>query len=155
MPKQDAPRPTVPSIVMSQFSPRIKVSWNELLNYLSLLLSHTFCLDFDNSVLTIPALVQNTHCQILTGLTQVSSNMLHLETINLARIVVGDSHERQKLKEAATRPGGFLLDFRNTEEAILDAVSRLYDVSDRYFQRPSELKLKDVRVDIPSSSDRG
>jgi isopenicillin N synthase-like dioxygenase len=81
--------------------------------------------------------------------------MLHLETIDLAQIVAGDSHERQKLKEAATRPGGFLLDFKNTDEAIVDAVSRLYDLSDRYFQRPSEVKLKDVREDIPSSSDRG
>lgn len=81
--------------------------------------------------------------------------MLHLETIDLARIVAGDAHERQKLKEAATRPGGFLLDFKNTNEAILDAVPRLYDLSDRYFQRPSEVKLKDVREDIPPSSDRG
>lgn len=140
---------------MSQFSPRIDVSWDGLLNYLSLLLSHTFCLDFDNSILTIPALVQNTHFQIFTGLTQVSSIMLHLETIDLARVVAGDFYERQKLKEAATRPGGFLLDFKSTDEAILDAVSRLYNLSDRYFQRSSELKLKDVREDIPSSCDRG
>ncbi|KAJ5886857.1 Clavaminate synthase-like protein [Penicillium subrubescens] len=81
--------------------------------------------------------------------------MLHLETIDLARIVAGDSHERQKLKEAATRPGGLLLDFKNTDATILDTVSRLYDLSDRYFQRPSEVKLKDVREDIPPSSDRG
>jgi isopenicillin N synthase-like dioxygenase len=81
--------------------------------------------------------------------------MLHLETIDLARIVAGDSHERQKLKEAATRPGGFLLDFTNSDEAISDAVPRLYALSDRYFQRPSDVKLKDVREDQPPSSDRG
>lgn len=81
--------------------------------------------------------------------------MLDLETIDLARIVAGDSHERQKLREVATRPGGFLLNLKNSDEVILDAVPRLYALSDRYFQRPSEVKLKDVREDQPPCSDRG
>lgn len=34
-------------------------------------------------------------------------NMAHLETVDLARIVTGDSQERQKLYDAATRPGAF------------------------------------------------
>lgn len=81
--------------------------------------------------------------------------LLHLETIDLARIVTGDSHERQKLYKAATLPGGFFLNLKNSDEAILHAVPRLYALSDRYCQRPSEEKLKDVREDQPPSSDRG
>lgn len=82
-------------------------------------------------------------------------NMAHLETVNLARIVTGDSQERQKLYDAATRPGAFFLDLKSSDEAILDALPRLYALSDCYFQRPHAEKLSDFREDQPASSDRG
>ena len=82
-------------------------------------------------------------------------NLAHLETVDLARIVAGDSQERQKLYDAATSPGAFFLDFKARDEAILDAVPQLYELSDRYFERSHEEKLKDFRKDQPASSDRG
>lgn len=85
----------------------------------------------------------------------VNLNMAHLETVDLARIVTGDSRERQKLYDAAICPGAFFLDLKNSDEAILDALPQLYALSDRYFQRPSVEKLKDFREDQPASSDRG
>lgn len=82
-------------------------------------------------------------------------NMAHLETVDLARIVTGDSQERQKLYDAATRPGAFFLDFKSSDEAILDALPQLYALSDRYFERPHTEKLKDFREDQSGSNDRG
>lgn len=77
------------------------------------------------------------------------------ETVDLARIAAGDPNETQKLHDAATYPGAFFLDLRGYNQAILDAVPRLYALSDLYFQRPQEDKTKDVREDQPASSDRG
>lgn len=82
-------------------------------------------------------------------------NMAHLETVDLARIVTGDSQETQKLYNAATRPGAFFLNFKSRDEGILDALPRLYALSDRYFQRPLAEKSKDFREDQPASRDRG
>lgn len=82
-------------------------------------------------------------------------NMAHLETVDLARIVTGDSQETQKLYNAATRPGAFFLDFKSRDEGILDALPRLYALSDRYFQRPLTEKSKDFREGQPASRDRG
>ncbi|KAJ6000861.1 Clavaminate synthase-like protein [Penicillium waksmanii] len=81
--------------------------------------------------------------------------MAHLETVDLARIVTGDSQEKQKLYNAATRPGAFFLDFKSRDEGILDDLPRLYALSDRYFQRPRAEKSTDFREDQPASSDRG
>lgn len=85
----------------------------------------------------------------------VNLNMAHLETVDLARIVTGDSQERRKLYDAAMYPGAFFLDLKSSDEAILDALPRLYALSDQYFQRPREEKWKDFRKDQPASSDRG
>jgi isopenicillin N synthase-like dioxygenase len=82
-------------------------------------------------------------------------NMLQLQTIELARIVAGDSQERKKLYDAATRPGGFVLDFRNSHNDIVDTVEQLYALSDRYFARPNEEKSRDARDDQLPSQDRG
>ncbi|KAM7212573.1 hypothetical protein V8F06_012032 [Rhypophila decipiens] len=80
---------------------------------------------------------------------------LQLPTIQLARIVAGDSQEQKKLYDAATRPGGFILDFRSSHKDIIDTIEQLYALSDRYFERPDEEKSRDARDDQLPSQDRG
>lgn len=82
-------------------------------------------------------------------------DMAQLQTIDLARIVAGDSQERKKLHEAAKRPGGFILDFRSSRKDILDTIEELYAVSDRYFERSDEEKSRDARDDQLPNQDRG
>ncbi|KAJ5133289.1 hypothetical protein N7526_004654 [Penicillium atrosanguineum] len=65
--------------------------------------------------------------------------MANLETVDLARILTGDSQVKQKLYDAATRPGAFFLDLKSSGADIQYALA---------------VKLKDFREDQPASSDR-
>ncbi|EFQ99679.1 hypothetical protein MGYG_02692 [Nannizzia gypsea CBS 118893] len=85
------------------------------------------------------------------------SNVSDVTTVDLARLIARDAAEVEILLKAAASPGYFFLDFRNdpATKDIARQVQSIYQVADDYFEQPSEAKLKDLRNDIPASSDRG
>ncbi|KAF5855737.1 hypothetical protein ETB97_008560 [Aspergillus alliaceus] len=78
-------------------------------------------------------------------------------TIDLERLVANSGSENAKLLEACKSNGVFYLDFRNyaATRDIGRQTEAIYAVSDRYFEQPIEVKMKDLRKDQPASSDRG
>lgn len=79
-------------------------------------------------------------------------NIAPLETINYAGLVAKEPAEVDKLLNAARTPGFFYLDLRDdsTKEILAD-LREMYALTERYFDQPHELKMKDCR----EGQDRG
>lgn len=80
-----------------------------------------------------------------------------LETIDLARLATADPDEVEKLLKASCSPGFFYLDLRNDPSGIrvLADLPAVYAISEKYFDQPHELKMKDYRDGQKPSQDRG
>lgn len=80
-----------------------------------------------------------------------------LEIIDLARLVQGEPDEVEKLLGAARSPGFFYLDLRRDPfgRKLLADLPIVYAVSEKYFDQPHELKMKDYRDGQSATQDRG
>jgi hypothetical protein len=80
-----------------------------------------------------------------------------LVTIDLARLIIRQPSEVKNLLKAAQSPGVFYLGLRNKPSAqqLLAGLPAVYAVSEKYFDQPRELKMKDYREGQNASQDRG
>lgn len=80
-----------------------------------------------------------------------------LETVDLARLSAADPDEIEKLSKASCSPGFFYLDLRNdpSGKQILADLPTVYTSSEKYFDQPHDLKMKDYREGQKPSQDRG
>ncbi|KAE8153820.1 Clavaminate synthase-like protein [Aspergillus avenaceus] len=80
-----------------------------------------------------------------------------IATIDLGKLTAKDPFELERLIQAAQSPGFFYLDFQNDNatKVVKEQGPELFTVTDRYFDLPAEVKMKDFRTDQPASSDRG
>lgn len=80
-----------------------------------------------------------------------------LETIDLARLATREPSEIQKLLRAAQSPGIFYLDCRNdlSGKQLLEDLPDVSSTSEKYFDQPHGVKMKDYREGQEASQDRG
>lgn len=69
-----------------------------------------------------------------------------------------NANEIEKLLEDSDRTGGISLDFRHTNDSAAKELStnmtRLMEISDKFFAQPLKIKMKDVRDGQAPDADR-
>lgn len=71
-----------------------------------------------------------------------------LWTIDLGRLVTKEPDEVEKLLHASQMPGFFYLDLQNEPaKQLLADLPEFYAVSEKYFDEPHEVKMKDYRAE--------
>lgn len=80
-----------------------------------------------------------------------------LSIISLAKLHAKDPAELKLLEEASSNTGLFHLDLRGDAvgEQVLEHLSAVYTVGEKYFAQPFETKTQDARIDIRPSQDLG
>ncbi len=69
-----------------------------------------------------------------------------LETIDFGRLATKEPDEVEKLLNASQMPGFFYLDLQNERtKQILADLPAIYAASEKYFDEPHEVKMKDYR----------
>lgn len=70
-----------------------------------------------------------------------------LETIDFGRLAAREPAEVEKLLNASQMPGFFYLDLGRSEhtEQIITDLPDIYLLAEKYFDQPSEVKMKDHR----------
>lgn len=69
-----------------------------------------------------------------------------LEVVDLERLTTNEPGEVEKLLDAATSPGFFWVDLRDGFAKSVPADwEKIYELADRYFTQPHELKMKDYK----------
>jgi isopenicillin N synthase-like dioxygenase len=70
-----------------------------------------------------------------------------LETIDFGRLVAKEPAEVEKLLNASQMPGFFYLNLQNEPTGeILAGLLDVYAIAEKYFDEPSEVKLKDYKA---------
>ena len=95
--------------------------------------------------------------QPTTMISGTKVDVAPLETIDLARLTAREPGEAQKLLRAAQSPGFFYLDLRRDPIAkgLLQDLPDVYFATEKYFDQPHEVKMKDYRQNQKASLDRG
>ncbi|KAI5839455.1 hypothetical protein DFP73DRAFT_561694 [Morchella snyderi] len=90
----------------------------------------------------------NTSSTTMVNGTEV--DVADLEVIDFSRLAANEPAEVEKLYKASKSPGFFYLDLTG-EDRYLGEVRNMYSLSDKYFDQPLEVKMKDCR----ESEERG
>lgn len=92
-----------------------------------------------------------------TTVKEMKIEVAPLETIDLARLTAREPNEAHRLLKAAQTSGFFYLDLRNDSDGneLLSKLTDVYSLSEKYFDQPHEVKMKDFRQGQHTSLDRG
>jgi isopenicillin N synthase-like dioxygenase len=76
----------------------------------------------------------------------MATAIAHLETIEFSKLLAQETSELRKLHSACQRDGFFYVDLQGqSTRSLLEDEDSIYEVMNRYFDQPLEVKLQDAR----------